>query len=1147
MSTIDKIEAKLEAFISRYYLNQLLRGFIFFVAIGLSYLLLSLLIEYFLWLKPLGRAVLFWSFIVVELALLIKFIFIPLARLLKLAKGINLRDASKMIGTHFPEVSDKLTNTLQLKELDNSDLALASIEQRGLELEPIPFSLAIDFKKNLKYLKYAVIPVLIFIAVNFSSSEEVFGSSYKRMVNYNTAYEPPAPFSFLFNTENLKAIENEEFMIHVNTQGKIIPDVVQINIDGANYFMKQEGNGNFSYTIEQPTNDVKFYFIGGEVVSRPFNLDVVKTPLITSFSMHLDYPNYTGKVSEVVTNTGNVSVPEGTNITWELDALETENIEWITRDTLFNFVKPASKEGLKFNFSKFVYDNLTYSIATSNADLKRYETLDYNLNVVKDAYPEISVDTRKDTVTGQQNYHLGTVSDDYGIFDLKLYYYPENESNKLKNLTINVGKGTVDQFMAAFPDNLQLTPGVSYTYYFEVRDNDAIHKHKRSRSDFFNYKKLTVDELEREQLEQQENTINELDKSLEKMKQQDADFEEMKKIQKEKGELNYNDQQQLKSYLQRQKDQSEMMEQFSQKLKKNLEEFDKNNEEKSEDSERLQERLKRNEERLKKQEKLLDELEKLRDKINKEELSERLDKLSKQNKNSEKNLKQLLELTKRFYVQKKAERIAKDINELGEKQEKQADKKEENNKESQDKLNKDFKDLEKQLDELEKDNNKLKKPIEIPKDISLQESIKEYQKEALDALKESEEEKNDPKGGDETESEQSKKNKSNAQKKQKEAGKKMKQLSKQMEMQMMQSGGEQLQEDTEMLRQILDNLVIFSFNEEDLMNEFKVMDNKNPSFSSKLIKQSSLKENFEHIDDSLFALSLRTPQLEDVINEELTNIDYSLNQSLERLSENRVAQGTASQQYVVTGANTLADMLSEILNNMQQQLSGQGQGQGSGPQLQDIITSQEELNKQMGKGKKDGKGENGQESGKNPGSEGEKGEQGSKGSEGNKGEGEGKDGENSGSGNQLGNGIDGLSEEQKAVQFEIYKQQEEIRQKLLQLIKEKGLGGNAANLAKEMERIENMLLDGGLDSRARERMLNLKHQLLKLQEASQIQGQENKRESSRAKEEFINTSKSVITNAAEYFNNKEILNREALPLEGNYKTKVQAYFNKNED
>lgn len=88
------------------------------------------------------------------------------------------------------------------------------------------------------------------------------------------------------------------------------------------------------------------------------------------------------------------------------------------------------------------------------------------------------------------------------------------------------------------------------------------------------------------------------------------------------------------------------------------------------------------------------------------------------------------------------------------------------------------------------------------------------------------------------------------------------------------------------------------------------------------------------------------------ISEELTNVDYNLAQSLDRLSENQVMQGAASQQYVITGANTLADMLSDILNNMQQQISGSGSGKGGGEeQLSDIIMSQEELSKKMGKGK----------------------------------------------------------------------------------------------------------------------------------------------------------------------------------------------------
>ena len=59
---MEALEKKIENFISKYYKNELLKGFLFFIAIGLTYLLLVLAIEYWLWLGRWGRGFLFWSF-----------------------------------------------------------------------------------------------------------------------------------------------------------------------------------------------------------------------------------------------------------------------------------------------------------------------------------------------------------------------------------------------------------------------------------------------------------------------------------------------------------------------------------------------------------------------------------------------------------------------------------------------------------------------------------------------------------------------------------------------------------------------------------------------------------------------------------------------------------------------------------------------------------------------------------------------------------------------------------------------------------------------------------------------------------------------------------------------------------------------------
>ena len=187
MEDSKSIFLKLEAFIKKYYTNELIRGLLFFIGLGLIYFLFTLFIEYFLWLKPIGRTILFALFVLVEGFLLIRFVAFPLFKLFKLQKGINFEEASSIIGTHFTEVSDKLINFLQLSEnnnQDNSELLLASIEQKAKLLSPIPFSNAINFNVNKRYLPLAILPILFFLFFYVSGNSSIISQSFDRAVSY---------------------------------------------------------------------------------------------------------------------------------------------------------------------------------------------------------------------------------------------------------------------------------------------------------------------------------------------------------------------------------------------------------------------------------------------------------------------------------------------------------------------------------------------------------------------------------------------------------------------------------------------------------------------------------------------------------------------------------------------------------------------------------------------------------------------------------------------------------------------------------------------------------------------------------------------------------------------------------------------------
>ena len=402
--------------------------------------------------------------------------------------------------------------------------------------------------------------------------------------------------------------------------------------------------------------------------------------------------------------------------------------------------------------------------------------------------------------------------------------------------------------------------------------------------------------------------------------------------------------------------------------------------------------------------------------------------------------------------------------------------------------------------------------------------------------------------------------KDKAKPKQKSASKKMKEMSMNMQQSMEGAEMEQMNEDVKMLRQILDNLLAYSFSQEEVMGQFRGLKRGSPSFNKNLKTQQDLKQQFKHVDDSLFAMSLRNPKIAEDITREIGKVHYNIDKALENLVEAQIPKGLSHQQYSVSSANKLADYLSDLLNSMQMSMSGAGmgkpkpgKGQGDGMQLPDIIKKQEGIGEKMKDGMKKGDkpGDKPGEGNKKPG-DGKKPGEGSKPGQGNKpGQGEkgksGKDGK-SGQGGSEGqdgeNGEDGEGDARNIM--EIYKEQKQLRDALQNELDKKGLGGSGQNALEQMKQIEKQLLNKGFNNETLQKALNLKYELLKLQKAVQEQGEDKKRQSETNKKDFNSTSNPLPASVQQYLNSIEILNRQSLPLRSNFNQKVQEYFKGND-
>ena len=1089
MNHYQHIHEKLKAFIKRYYTNEIIKGAIFFLSFGLLYLFFTLIVEYFLWLEPFSRTLLFWLFVAIEFVLLFRFILIPIFKLIGIRKGITDDEASRIIGKHFKEVDDKLLNLIQLKSVDSeNELLAASIEQKSKELTPISFKKAVVFKNNTVYLKYLFVPLFIWFLVWVTGNNSVFTQSLNRVVHHQTAFEAPAPFYFEVLNEQLETVEDESFRLVFRTVGELVPENVRVVYGGNSYYATPGEDGSMSYIFEFPEKDITFYMEGNSISSKSYDLKVLSAPKITDFSMELKYPAYLKKPSDTINNTGNAIIPTGTEITWLVGSQNTKILDFsITASSGDeNVEKMIDKQDGRFVLTKKILKNTAYEIRSSNEYLRDFETLSYQLDVVTDEFPKIFVQSDIDSITRGPVQFQGQLTDDYGISRLQIVA-KDIDNGKQSIGRINTESSDFEEFFYVFPEGILLEEGRTYELYFEVFDNDAIKGPKKTISQTFRYRNKTIQEEDDEILEEQKQGIEDAERSKESAKQLEKSMEEFSKKLKNKEDVDWNDRKQLEEFLERQQRYQEFMDNNSEMMKENLDDMDV--EDQPELRDKKDELKKRWDEMtdFKEKEDLIKELEEMAEKLQKEDMLEKIDKLKEQSKQETRTLERILELTKQFYVEKKSTQIMQKLEELSEEQI-DLSTEEINSEEEQKKLTNKFDSIQKDFEELREQNNELKDPMDIFDSKADEKLIEMDMKDAEESLKNSEQ----------SEGKEEKDNKDNAKEKQRRASERMKELSKKMEAGLMEMEMQGVEENIKDLQQILKNLLLFSLDQEELMLSFEKVNSENADFPKKLKEQIKLKEHFEHIDDSLYALSLRMVKLSSKIQEDISAAHYNLDKSLENIAENRIQQGRSNQQYTMTAANNLADLLSDMLQNLQNQKPGSGKGKGKEGELSlpDVIKKQQGMMKKMKEGMDSQKGQ-------------------------------GKQGKEAMSGEQ----------------FQMYQEQKLLKEEMQKLLDKEGSGGQKGQeVLNQMEELEKILLEKGITKESLDRMQKLEHELLELENAALERNKDSKRksETNRFEEQFRDIEK--LKQTKEAGNDDELLRRKRLELSPDYKSRVKKYF-----
>jgi hypothetical protein len=963
---------KLDGFIRKFYINQLLRGALYTVGAVLGLFILLNVAEYYFYFGTGVRTAMFWGFALLSGTALYRWVALPLMHYFHLGKVISHEQAAQIIGDHFADVKDKLLNILQLKQQSSNaiyaDLINASINQKSDEIKFVPFKAAIDLGKNRKHLRWALPPLMLLLFL-LLGAPNILREGSKRLWNSTTKFEKPAPFKFVVNADSLRTVQFADYVLKVKAEGAVLPNEMFINLGNVQYRLEKDAANEFSYTFVNVQKDTEFKLFAAGLESDDYTLGVVKKPNILSFSTKLDFPEYVGRPDENLSNVGDLVIPQGTQIGWVFNAQNTDLLALRFGNDHGNEAKRFDDE--LFQFSRRALKDETYKIFISNNLLPNADSVAYTITVIPDLHPQIAVEEFKDSTNQKLLFFAGDASDDYGLQNLTFNYQikkPKGGQQPMNTVKVEKPTGkTADYNYTWDIRNLNLEPGDEVSYYFEVYDNDAVNGSKSARTGVMTYKMPTLDEFR----QQQADNSAEIKKDLEEaIKESKKNQEEMKKLRDkvlQKKELDWQTRKEMEKLLDRQKQLQQKMEQAKQNFEQNNQQKQEFQQEQSEQMQQKQEQMEKMFEQTISEEmkQLMEDIQKLLQEMNKDQMLEKMEEMQMSAEEMQKEMERLEELYKQLEVEQMVDEQIQQLEELAKKED-EAAKNTEEEKKSDEELQKEQEDINKKLDELMKKEEEIEKKNE---DLKRPQDLEDSKKEMEDTKKDTDGAKQDLE----------KKQKKSASKKQKSAANKMKEMANKKKQKKESNAKDQAEEDIKTIRQLLENLVGLSFDQEQTMKEVEKTTINTPRYVELGQKQFKIKDDFRLVEDSLQALASRNFNIESIINEKVTDIKASLKHSLEELEERQVQIANEEQQRAMKNLNDLALMLAESMEQMQQQMAegmpgdqscqkpGKGKGQGKGKGKgegepkdkmskgqQDVGKIMKEMKERMEKGKQQG-------------------------------------------------------------------------------------------------------------------------------------------------------------------------------------------------
>ncbi len=512
----DEIHRRLAAVRRKQNTAAVIHGAAFSGALFLTAVLLALIGEEIINFSVGGRTVLFWTLVLLALALFLWRIGRPLGRLAEILHGESDLETARDVGRRIGCVNDRLVNALQLlaegdaRRIYSGDLVDAALADLRADCEGIDFTSAVD-RAGTPLTGRLLAAAFLSCVLLFALFPTAFFGAADRLLHFNEAYAAASPFRFVVEPGSREIIKGETVPIRVRVTGEN-PGEVSIafrrrgDLAYEEAVLRADGAGEYHHQFPPVTETTEYYIHARGIRGDDYTLTVIDRPLVRQLRITVLPPAYSGlPVRRQEDNVGDVAALRGAAIRFDIEASKVlKSGEIALSDSA---VLPLGIAGSRAHAAFVLMKERSYHISLrDSAGTGSVDPVEYTLRIIPDAPPAVTLLSPSEnldvTDTTPVNL-LAKITDDYGFSRLRLAYklvqskYEKPEQEFTYVPLPLPPSGTIE---ALIPyrwsiAGLHLVPEDVISFYVEVFDNDVISGPKSAISEIYSLRLPSMDEV----------------------------------------------------------------------------------------------------------------------------------------------------------------------------------------------------------------------------------------------------------------------------------------------------------------------------------------------------------------------------------------------------------------------------------------------------------------------------------------------------------------------------------------------------------------------------------------------------------------------------------------------------------------------------